>query len=107
MEIRLPHHRREDALDRATVDDTLPTDDGLTHRLAAAVLGWHDTAPDAGPGACGGASNEPPPPVRLVIAPAPPAEREHCWRLTLAPARVERLIALLERDTGVMRGDGV
>lgn len=97
MEIRLPHHRREDALDRATVDDTLPTDDGLTHRLAAAFLGWHDAVP--APGIAPGGSDEPARPVRLVIAPAPPAEREHCWRLALAPARVERLIELLEQDT--------
>jgi len=98
MEIRLPRIHREDALDRATVDDTLPTDDGPTHRLAAAVLGWHNAAP--------GVTDEPADEVRLVVAPAAPAEREHCWRLTLAPARVERLIELLERDTEAIYREG-
>jgi len=40
------------------------------------------------------------------VAPAAPAEREHCWRLTLAPARVERLIELLERDTEAIYREG-
>ncbi|MYS83173.1 hypothetical protein [Embleya scabrispora] len=90
MENWLPRHPGDDALERASVVGELPAVEGPARRLAEALLGWHNAAPGAAERAYE---------VRVVVAPAAPADRELCWRLEIAPERVERLIALLRRDT--------
>ncbi|MET7297786.1 hypothetical protein [Embleya sp. NPDC005575] len=90
MDNWFPRHPGDDPLERASVVGELPEVEGAARRLAEALLGWHNAAPGAA---------EPAHEVRVVVAPAAPADRELCWRIEVAPDRVERLIALLRRDT--------